>query len=257
MPRTKSRRLPSTPAALALLLGTAFTAGCPDHETTVREKPDPRNGPGTEVNQSPPTRPPLVDGGPDCELKLAFRDSGATHDGKPYTDYQKLGLTNNAELLGTSGGPSPADQLGYGGLTYISDSPYARGVGYFKKTEVDVTVDTPCKLVKVERTMTKLADHTAPNPLPDGPDPVKVTSIDMRSDQYWVVTDAPGILKSTAMPGVKAGDLAKEAKNLTFHKKYKVTSTAKRVDESTLTKDLEYDVLIKTDNVGDIISNPQ
>lgn len=192
----------------------------------------------------------------DCPVTITPRVSGATHNGQNYADFAKPDLngdgTPDAQFVPDNPPVTPANELGpIKGEYAFPGNVFA--IGYFVKTEVDIKVDAPCKIVFVDRKVKTLPGHdlTPAHPQKDDHivDPAAANaettirthpSVPVATDQHWVVTDGPGTLGPP-----KA--------NKAYKKEFEVTVTIERADGSRYTRTATYVVELKTDANGEIV----
>ena len=141
--------------------------------------------------------PPTGTAPPACNVNITFkdeRDAGA--HGGVYRDFAQAGDPAAPPLIDftPTGGTGPG-KLGYARGQYIDpNTGIVLGYGYFKKTEVHITVDAPCVITGVLRTKQTLPGHNftpAEGATADGPNANR--SVTPVTPQHWVVTDAPGM----------------------------------------------------------------
>lgn len=211
---------------------------------------------GMRLRQGAPDPPRLRQEGGECEVTITPKVSGATHDGEAYTDFSSFDTDGDgdADVEFEPGGPTGAAELGPVNGRYVF--PDGRlGIGYFVKTEVDITVEAPCKIVFVERRMRTLAGHNlyrvhdwepdnivepgeadAESKLRDHP------SVKLVSDQRWIVTDAPGNVGGPKL-------------NKHYKKEFEFIVSIEAADGSRFKRREAFVAELRTDGSGNIVTD--
>jgi hypothetical protein len=195
----------------------------------------------------------------DNTCTIEFRDKGPTHDKKPFKDFStmvigpwnniqqgrkyelKPGLFKNGKF---KGGNSISKKTELGCVEGIFDPEHYKG--WFKKIEIHIRTNVPCKIIEVNRSKKLLPEdlsyaHGFP-PCKEriGEDQISPWSLIVKSAQHWIVTDAPG----TMSPWLE---------EYVFHREYTVTATFECGTKKS-EKSLTYRILIKTNKKGEIES---
>jgi len=176
---------------------------------------------------------------------MQLRASGETYDKKAYSDYEKeLKFGDGTKIAGTA---RDAAELGALSVKYqgqLKGGADVDAVGFFTKTEFEVDIDAPCKIVEVKRTRKTLPDHNVAK-LPDGDDGPPAHSIPVKTDQQWIITDAAGFITDTENPDGSLGTA-----NKIYHKQFTIAATFQKPDGTKFKQSTSYEVLIKTDAEG-------
>jgi hypothetical protein len=182
-----------------------------------------------------------------CETDIVFNDRGdapGPANNHPFTDFSTAGAIKFTQVIG-----SPIDELGDIQGEYLDPAtglPLA--YGFFKKIEVNVSCSAGCVILGVDRKWSDIGEVGAsPAGKADQPDPVKATSIDKKSPQLWIITDAPGLTR----------DATEDRTNLVFEKDYTITAKYQCIaTRKKFTRSLDYRVIVCTDERGAIIRHP-
>lgn len=188
-----------------------------------------------------------------CPTTIEFKDQGSTWNKSAYTDFSSnaSGAFKPAEFKDVPGDPNNINVDDTSSLSKPTDLGYVEGtfpnddVGYYKKTEVDIRTEAPCKIVEVARSTKKLSGYDVPGTTTkEGPDPIDARrSLTKESDQHWIVTDAPG--PTLNGPG-----------QIVFFKEYTITVTFQCSTTKKFKESLTYEVLIRTNKKGQLELKP-